>query len=273
MNYNEDVVSFGSKYVALSRVIAKKILEWYKEMQPHLDNEFEFTNNLLPDFLARLLKQELGIKVKFVTTNKSAPRGLTFVYAMDSKGDALAIKIEFVKDIARSLRRGDNKVHKICEFLGKDLQHIVDALKDGEEPFKEDYTSNKYYIVFEVEAGGVTSTDGANANDGTLASFKGVLPIEPVGFVEPDGDEKNLIPKEVKKDVFILRPTKEQLYNAIYSNIVNSTMSEFDKKRYIQIFNKGKVNILKEKLNESINRLSNKFSFSKSIIVTKISYK
>ena len=69
---------------------------------------------------------------------------------------------------------------------------------------------NRNYLVFEVEG---------CCSDGTLASFKGIQPIEPVSLVDTDGSEKSLTPKEVKKDVFVLQPTKEQLKSNILKYI------------------------------------------------------
>lgn len=101
---------------------------------------------------------------------------------------------------------------------------------------------NRNYLVFEVEG---------CCSDGTLASFKGIQPIEPVSLVDTDGSEKSLIPKEVKKDVFVLQPTKEQLKSNILKYIKTHSIPENDKFRYLEILNSGNINILKLALTES----------------------
>lgn len=101
---------------------------------------------------------------------------------------------------------------------------------------------NRNYLVFEVEG---------CCSDGTLASFKGIQPIEPVSLVDTDGSEKSLIPKEIKKDVFVLQPTKEQLKSNILKYIKTHSIPENDKFRYLEILNSGNINILKLALTES----------------------
>ena len=100
------------------------------------------------------------------------------------------------------------------------------------------------YLVFEVEG---------CCSDGTLASFKGIQPIEPVSLVDTDGSEKSLVPKEVKKDIFILQPTKEQLKSNILKYIKTHSIPENDKFNYIKLLNSGSINILKLALTESYN--------------------
>lgn len=149
------------------------------------------------------------------------------------------------KDVIKEARGRLPKGYVVKKILAE-VESIRNGLMSGEDPFYENF--HKSYIVFEVEGTLPASSQG------TLASFRGVQPVSPVSLVDTDGREKGLIPKEVKKNIFILTPTEEQLREAIIKNLLHKNLPEAELRHYYYLAKHGKINIIKEAIIESAMR-------------------
>lgn len=119
--------------------------------------------------------------------------------------------------------------------------HIVKSVRSGTDPFDEQY------IIFEVEA--PVSTDSM----GTLASFKGALPVNKLSLVDTEDADKDYVAKEVKKNHFILKPASDYLREACLKALYNKCLSEEELRNYLQIARTGIYKIIKEHISESAN--------------------
>ena len=91
------------------------------------------------------------------------------------------------------------------------------------------------------------------------------MPVDKVSWIDTE-KEKDYVPKEVAKNVFVLHPTAEQLRAACIRALSNKGLSENELNSYLTIARNGKFKIIKEHLSESTNydytRLGDKITLS-----------
>ena len=229
---------YKNQWKKVGTLIQGTIFDLAHDLILHPEREFENVSYCRSDRIPHCFKQ-IGSEISWVKPE-------TNLYMQDISVRGRIAKIDlslrFLFDIVKEAKAGLPRGYVVKKLL-EEVENIRRCLMSGEDPFYE--SLNKSYIVFEVE--GFAPGD----SQGTLASFRGVQPVEPVSLVDTDGKEKCLIPKEVKKDVFVLRPTPEQLRMAILRNIKNSHLQEAELRYYYYLATVGKINILKECMSES----------------------
>lgn len=273
MNCNEGtVIALKDNMLAKINKLFNDIGEFVMQQVPNQINmgmtDLFQVSKKIENYLLSMIEKELGVNAEFVKSiGNSYIRKIYF-----ANRPRLILDRKLVMDVTK-IALQKTTPNEIAKQFRNELKAIIDSVKSGNDPFGESFVK-KAYLVFEAEAA-ISSTVSpsieGNASNGTLASFKGVLPVVPVSLVDTDGEEKVLIPKEVKKDHFVLKPTKEQLQLAILRNISNSKLSEMDYKRYVAITRFGNIKILKEHLTESLPKVYKRFG--DSITISNITYK
>lgn len=273
MNCNEGtVIALKDNMLAKINKLFNDIGEFVMQQVPNQINmgmaDLFQVSKKIENYLLSMIEKELGVNAEFVKSiGNSYIRKIYF-----ANKPRLILDRKLVMDVTK-IALQKTTPNEIAKQFRNELKAIIDSVKSGNDPFAESLVK-KAYIVFEAEAA-ISSTVSpsieGNTSNGTLASFKGVLPVEPVSLVDTDGEEKVLIPKEVKKDHFVLKPTKEQLQLAILRNISNSKLSEMDYKRYVAITRFGNIKIIKEHLTESLPKVYKRFG--DSITISNITYK
>lgn len=273
MNCNEGtVIALKDNMLAKINKLFNDVDEFVMQQVPNQINmgmtDLFQVSKKIENYLLSMIEKELGVNAEFVKSiGNSYIRKIYF-----ANKPRLILDRKLVMDVTKIALQKTTS-NEIAKQFRNELKAIIDSVKSGNDPFAESLVK-KAYLVFEAEAA-ISSTVSpsieGNASNGTLASFKGVLPVEPVSLVDTDGEEKVLIPKEVKKDHFVLKPTKEQLQLAILRNISNSKLSEMDYKRYVAITRFGNIKILKEHLTESLPKVYKRFG--DSITISNITYK
>ena len=273
MNCNEGtVIALKDNMLAKINKLFNDVGEFVMQQVPNQINmgmaDLFQVSKKIENYLLSMIEKELGVNAEFVKSiGNSYIRKIYF-----ANRPRLILDRKLVMDVTK-IALQKTTPNEIAKQFRNELKAIIDSVKSGNDPFAESFVK-KAYIVFEAEAA-ISSTVSpsivGNASNGTLASFKGVLPVEPVSLVDTDGEEKVLIPKEVKKDHFVLKPTKEQLQLAILRNISNSKLSEMDYKRYVAITRFGNIKIIKEHLTESLPKVYKRFG--DSITISNITYK
>ena len=272
MNCNEGtVIALKDNMLAKINKLFNDVGEFVMQQVPNQINmgmaDLFQVSKKIENYLLSMIEKELGVNAEFVKSiGNSYIRKIYF-----ANRPRLILDRKLVMDVTK-IALQKTTPNEIAKQFRNELKAIIDSVKSGNDPFAESFVK-KAYLVFEAEAA-ISSTSPSiegNASNGTLASFKGVLPVEPVSLVDTDGEEKVLIPKEVKKDHFVLKPTKEQLQLAILRNISNSKLSEMDYKRYVAITRFGNIKIIKEHLTESLPKVYKRFG--DSITISNITYK
>lgn len=271
MNCNEGtVIALKDNMLAKINKLFNDVGEFVMQQVPNQINmgmtDLFQVSKKIENYLLSMIEKELGVNAEFVKSiGNSYIRKIYF-----ANRPRLILDRKLVMDVTK-IALQKTTPNEIAKQFRNELKAIIDSVKSGNDPFAESFVK-KAYIVFEAEAA-ITANPSieGNASNGTLASFKGVLPVEPVSLVDTDGEEKVLIPKEVKKDHFVLKPTKEQLQLAILRNISNSKLSEMDYKRYVAITRFGNIKIIKEHLTESLPKVYKRFG--DSITISNITYK
>ena len=273
MNCNEGtVIALKDNMLAKINKLFNDVGEFVMQQVPNQINmgmsDLFQVSKKIENYLLSMIEKELGVNAEFVKSiGNSYIRKIYF-----ANRPRLILDRKLVMDVTK-IALQKTTPNEIAKQFRNELKAIIDSVKSGNDPFAESFVK-KAYLVFEAEAA-ISSTVSpsieGNASNGTLASFKGVLPVEPVSLVDTDGEEKVLIPKEVKKDHFVLKPTKEQLQLAILRNISNSKLSEMDYKRYVAITRFGNIKIIKEHLTESLPKVYKRFG--DSITISNITYK
>lgn len=273
MNCNEGtVIALKDNMLAKINKLFNDVGEFVMQQVPNQINmgmtDLFQVSKKIENYLLSMIEKELGVNAEFVKSiGNSYIRKIYF-----ANRPRLILDRKLVMDVTK-IALQKTTPNEIAKQFRNELKAIIDSVKSGNDPFGESLVK-KAYLVFEAEAA-ISSTVSpsieGNASNGTLASFKGVLPVEPVSLVDTDGEEKVLIPKEVKKDHFVLKPTKEQLQLAILRNISNSKLSEMDYKRYVAITRFGNIKIIKEHLTESLPKVYKRFG--DSITISNITYK
>lgn len=273
MNCNEGtVIALKDNMLAKINKLFNDVGEFVMQQVPNQINmgmaDLFQVSKKIENYLLSMIEKELGVNAEFVKSiGNSYIRKIYF-----ANRPRLILDRKLVIDVTK-IALQKTTPNEIAKQFRNELKAIIDSVKSGNDPFAESLVK-KAYLVFEAEAA-ISSTASpsieGNASNGTLASFKGVLPVEPVSLVDTDGEEKVLIPKEVKKDHFVLKPTKEQLQLAILRNISNSKLSEIDYKRYVAITRFGNIKIIKEHLTESLPKVYKRFG--DSITISNITYK
>lgn len=257
--YEAEVLKFSDSLLVKLSQLCDEIDSFIKEELP---NQLSLTGDVfqivvkLENYIKSLFNKKLGLIVEFVKNDN--PNYIRRIIPANKPKMLLnrRLSLDLVK-----IAKNNLPIKSVKDQLLKEVKNITSSLSSGKEPFAENL--NVSYIMFEIE--------GSSAEAGTLASFKGALPVEPVALVDTDGDEKNLIAKEIKKDHFILKPTKEQLKRAILRNIATLKLSEFQIKRYNDLIKSGNIKILKSHLSENQDTLYKKFS--NKITISKIYYR
>lgn len=273
MNCNEGtVIALKDNMLAKINKLFNDVGEFVMQQVPNQINmgmaDLFQVSKKIENYLLSMIEKELGVNAEFVKSiGNSYIRKIYF-----ANKPRLILDRKLVMDVTK-IALQKTTPNEIAKQFRNELKAIIDSVKSGNDPFAESFVK-KAYLVFEAEAA-ISSTVSpsieGNTSNGTLASFKGVLPVEPVSLVDTDGEEKVLIPKEVKKDHFVLKPTKEQLQLAILRNISNSKLSEMDYKRYVAITRFGNIKIIKEHLTESLPKVYKRFG--DSITISNITYK
>ena len=273
MNCNEGtVIALKDNMLAKINKLFNDVGEFVMQQVPNQINmgmaDLFQVSKKIENYLLSMIEKELGVNAEFVKSiGNSYIRKIYF-----ANRPRLILDRKLVMDVTK-IALQKTTPNEIAKQFRNELKAIIDSVKSGNDPFGESLVK-KAYLVFEAEAA-ISSTVSpsieGNASNGTLASFKGVLPVEPVSLVDTEGEEKVLIPKEVKKDHFVLKPTKEQLQLAILRNISNSKLSEMDYKRYVAITRFGNIKIIKEHLTESLPKVYKRFG--DSITISNITYK
>lgn len=213
-------------------------------------------------YLKSEIERKLGLRVSFIN-DKSA--GYMDHISVAGPVPVITLKRKLSLDIVKAAKQGD--IRPVINTLKNEITAHVKQVRSGniEEGF------NLEYIVLEVEA---PAAPIAADSLGTLASFKGALPVEKLSLVDTDG-EKDYVAKEYKKDHFILHPTKEHfiykhekdyIQRAVINALYNKGLSESELRNYLHIARNGIYKIIKEHMSESANyeyrRLGDKITLS-----------
>lgn len=196
-------------------------------------------------YLKSEIEKKIGLRVVFM--NNKSPGYLERI-SIQGPSPVAVLKRKFSLDVIQAAKQGD--ITPVINELKKEIIDDVKRVRSGqvEESFKREY------LVFEVEG-------PVGDSVGTLASFKGVLPVDKLSLVDTDG-ETDYIAKEYKKDHFILHPTREQFIyqnekNYLQRTVINALykkgLSENKLREYLQIARNGNYRIIKEHLLESAN--------------------
>ena len=265
MNCNEGtVIALKDNMLAKINKLFNDVGEFVMQQVPNQINmgmaDLFQVSKKIENYLLSMIEKELGVNAEFVKSiGNSYIRKIYF-----ANRPRLILDRKLVIDVTK-IALQKTTPNEIAKQFRNELKAIIDSVKSGNDPFGESFVK-KAYLVFEAEAA-ISSTVSpsieGNASNGT--------PVEPVSLVDTDGEEKVLIPKEVKKDHFVLKPTKEQLQLAILRNISNSKLSEMDYKRYVAITRFGNIKIIKEHLTESLPKVYKRFG--DSITISNITYK
>lgn len=274
MNYNKyfnegEVIKLANHALHKMQIVSVDIDKAMKTSASLGLDDFQLYKKI-EDYLKSIFEKVLGLKVRY---NKSNSKMYILLISFKTI-PTIYLNKRLIIDLMKVTKNGESTT-KVTNSLKDDMRYIMNSLSKGEDPFELSMQESfkKSYIVFEVEAPMPIAGNSLlpAADQGTLASFKGVLPVEAVSLVDTDGDEKSLIPKEVKKDHFVLKPTKEQLQRAILKNILNTKLTEKEYNRYAGLIRLGNIKIIKENLTESIDSLYRKFT--ENITISKIYYK
>ena len=196
-------------------------------------------------YLKSEIEKKLGLRVNFIN-DKSA--GYLDHISIAGPVPVATLKRKLSLDIINAAKHGD--VKPVINSLRNEIMADVKKVRSGN--LEESY--GKEYLVFEVEG-------PVGDSVGTLASFKGVLPVEKLSLVDTDG-ETDYVAKEYKKDHFILHPTKEHfmykhekdyIQRAVINALYNKGLSEVNLRNYLQIARNGIYKIIKEHMSESAN--------------------
>ena len=190
----------------------------------------------LEDLFQSLLKSKLGLSSRFISDKSS---GYIENLLTSSHVPSIILKRRLSLDIANAVKKGD--VSPVIGRFKNELVGIVKSVHRGEEPFDENY------LVFEVE--GCLPTD----SQGTLASFKGALPVNKLSLVDREEADRDFVAKEIKKNHFILKPTSEYLRQACLKALYSKALSEEELRNYLHIARTGIYKIVKEHISESAN--------------------
>lgn len=217
----------------------------------------------LEGYLKSEIEKKLGLRVVF-NTDKTA--GYLVHLSVSGPVPVITLKRKFSLDIINAAKRGD--VRPVINTLKSEITNQVKRVRAGvlEERYKREY------LVFEVE--GPAAPGGVGDSVGTLASFKGVLPVDKLSLVDTDG-ETDYVAKEYKKNHFVLHPTKEHfiykpekdyLQRTVINCLYNKGLSEAELRNYLHIARNGMYTIIKEHISESANyqyrRLGNSITLS-----------
>lgn len=161
----------------------------------------------------------------------------------------LHLSRRFTIDLIKAARKGD--VSPVIKELKNQLNTAAHLVRDkGIDPFEENIVRYPFsYIVVEA------STIGG--------CFHAALPVNAISLVDTDDADNAYVAQELKdkKDHFILKPTTEQIRNCLTQYFKVHNLRE-----YLKIATVGDIKIIKEHLQEDVNKnykiLGNKISFS-----------
>lgn len=257
---NEDVVqlagSTGRKFQELADELNR-----YAPIMVQGEAQFGILGIIskIETMLSSLIQKKFKANVSFV--NEKTPGYIQTVRIQGPK-PTIFLKRKFSIDVLKAAKSGD--VRPVINSLKDEMYKNVQSVQRGENPY------NESYLVIECEAACPASVQSSDS-DGTLASFKGVLPVKKLSLVDTDGKENAYVAKEVKKDHFILKPTTEQIRAAVINALYNHGLSEQELSNYLRIARYGRFTILKERMTESANRTYK--CFGDKITLSSIDYK
>lgn len=150
---------------------------------------------------------------------------------------------KFAIDLIKAIRSGSSS--PVIQKLRTQLTNMAKQVRAGEEPFEERFKTS--YIMVEASTAG--------------ASFQAALPVNALSLVDTEDADKAYKAKEVKKNVFVLKPTTEQIKKCLIEYCLSNGLQP-----YLEIINKGNIRIIKERILESNNKtykqLGNKITIS-----------
>ena len=150
---------------------------------------------------------------------------------------------KFAIDLVKALRTGSSS--PVIQKLRTQLMNLANKVRSGEEPFEERFKTS--YIMIEASTAG--------------ASFQAALPVDALSLVDTEDADKAYRAKEVKKNVFVLKPTTEQIKKRLIEYCVSNGLQS-----HLEIVNQGNIKIIKERILESNNKtykqLGNKSTIS-----------
>ena len=232
MIINEDVIALqhtiGSKFQGLIDDLNK-----FQGLLGNLETQFGQLGMVarVEKLLERVMSKRLGWNIRIISD--ISPEYVKTI-SVSTIIPTVVISRKFTTDLIKALKQGDCK--NILLKLKKELKEKAEAVyKYGEDPFTEGLN----YIVVEASTAG--------------GCFHAALPVNALSLVDTE-DDQSYVAKETKKDHFILEPTKEYLQKTLLKALDNKGLSEEQKQNYIHIIKNGIYRIIKEHLQENINK-------------------
>ena len=183
------------------------------------------------DLLQRTLSKILGWNVKIISDiDNEYVRNISIV----TKIPTIILSRKFTTDFIKAIQQDSCKdiVLKLKNELKSKAKEVTDK---GIDPFDERLN----YIVVEASTAG--------------GSFHAALPVNALALVDTD-DNNSYVAKEIKKDHFILKPTKEYLQKVLIKALKNKILTEEQKYNYLKIIKNGTYRIIKEHIQESFTK-------------------
>lgn len=243
MIINEDVIALQHTIGARFNKLADE-LDTLQSSIVNMESQFGQLGMVtrVEELLERTMPKKLGWNIRILPQIESN-------YVLDITHSLLAkaynslptIKLsrKFTTDFIKAIKQGSCK--SVINKLKEELKEKATAVyKRGEDPFEENlYTKNLNYIVVEASTAG--------------GCFHAALPVNALSLVDTE-DDQSYVAKETKKDHFILEPTKEYLQKTLLKALNSQGLTEEQKQNYIHIIKNGIYRIIKEHLQENINK-------------------
>ena len=185
----------------------------------------------IESLLERTMSKKLGWNVKIIPDIDS---NYIRKISIATRVPTIILSRKFTTDFIKAIKQGDCKsvLAKLKNDLKSKAQEVVNQ---GTDPFEERFN----YIMIEA------STVGG--------SFHAALPVNALSLVDTD-DDNAYVAKEVKKDHFILKPTKEYLQKTLRKALESKKLTEEQRQKYLQIIHNGVYRIIKEHIQESASK-------------------
>jgi len=233
------MIVINEDLVAIERTIGGKFQSLIDELNnlqsSVINSESQFGQlgmvTKVEDLLERSMSKKLGWNVKIIS--EIDPQYVRNI-SIATRVPTVILSRKFTTDFIKALKQGDCK--SVLIKLKNDLKNKAkEVVNQGTDPFEERFN----YIMIEA------STVGG--------SFHAALPVNALSLVDTD-DDNAYVAKEVKKDHFILKPTKEYLQKTLIKALENKKLTEEQRQKYLQIIHNGIYRIIKEHIQESISK-------------------
>lgn len=182
--------------------------------------------------LERIMSKRLGWDIRFVSDiDKDYVKNIS----ISTRVPVILLSRKFTTDLVKTLKQGNCK--PVLLKLKTDLKNKAnEVVNHGNDPFQEKYD----YLIIEASTAG--------------GCFHAALPVEAITLVDTDDANKAYTPEEVKKDLFVLKPTKEYLQKTLLKALKGKRLTESERQKYENIIINGVYRITKNHIQEAISK-------------------